>query len=96
MIVKQQVANENLVLSICDEELVGKVIEEGNMQLDLSSDFFKGDKMEQEELKLLLEKAYIINAVGKKSVDFLVEQGFVEEDKVGVVEGVPHAQMVRF
>jgi len=66
MIVKEHINEGKLILALCDKNLLGKKIEDQNIQLDLSSSFYKGEEADIEELKKLIKKAYIINAVGKK------------------------------
>ena len=79
------------MLAICDEELSGKNIDDGEIQLDLSSEFYKGESMNEEELSMLVKEARIINAVGEKSVKFLQIKGLVE--KVSYVKKTPYAQV---
>ena len=53
MIVKKHSQNNKLVLAICDEDLLGKTIEENDLILDLKSDFYRGEEMNETELKQL-------------------------------------------
>ena len=92
MIVKKHLLDDkSLMLAICDEELSGKKIDDGEKQLNLSSEFYKGEPMSEEELSLVIKEARIINAVGEKSVKFLQEQGLIE--KVSYVKKTPYAQV---
>jgi hypothetical protein len=92
MIVKIHKNEGRLILAICDKGLLGKKFTDGNKQLDLRSDFYKGEYMDKDELKEMTRKAYIINAVGKKSVSFLEKEGLVSRDKIIKIDKVPHAQ----
>lgn len=97
MIVKTHTTSDNrLILTICDDELIGKKYGEGEKQLDLTSDFYKGNKMAEKEIIKLIEKAYIINAVGKNSVGCCLRAGVVNKKNIGVIKGVSYAQMTRF
>jgi len=97
MIVKIHTTSDNrLILTICDDELIGKRYEEREKQLDLTSDFYQGNKMAEEEIIKLIEKAYIINAVGKDSVGCCVKAGVINKKTVGKIKGIPYAYMVRF
>ena len=93
MIVKIHKNEGRLILAICDKNLLGKRFSEGNKQLDLTSDFYKGEEINKEELQELTRKAYIINAVGEKAVSFLIKGGLVSKDKVIKIGKVPHAQV---
>ena len=92
MIAKKHFSNGKLVLGICDKEIKGKKFEEGKLVLDLGSDFYNGEECSKEEILKLCKKAYIINAVGEKTVSFLRENKFVEE--YSKIEKVPFAYVL--
>jgi|TARA_B100001971_G_C17875651_1_gene375480 hypothetical protein len=94
MIVKKHLNEGRLVLAICDNNLIGKKIEEGKLQLDLTSEFYKGEDMSEEELKTIIKKAYMINVVGKKIIDFLIKNKNIDIDDIIFIKKVPHAQVV--
>jgi len=94
MIVNLHKSDGKIILAVCDKELIGKKFVEKNMQLDLTSNFYKGKEMSDEELGVLINKAYIVNLVGKKSVDFGIKKGIVAEKHIITVKNIPHAQAV--
>jgi len=71
MIVKEHFSNEKLVLSIVDSDLIGKTIEEGDLILNLNSDFYKGEEVEEPVILKLFKKAYMVNAIGSNTRKFL-------------------------
>lgn len=81
-----------MIVAICDNELLGKKFEEGNLQLDLTGTFFKGEnKTDEEVLRIIidaLKEDATINAVGDKSCDFLVGIGVVKKDSIKKIDGV--------
>ncbi len=93
MIAKKHVTPDGrLILAVCDTELQGKLIEGPRARIDMGSDFYKGTETGEEELLMLMKKAYILNITGKESVGFAVENGFVGEKHVLMIKGIPHAQ----
>ena len=82
------------IVAICDTDLLGKKIEEGNLQLDLSSDFYKGIERNEEDVIRILKSVYIANLVGKESIALAKKLGFLEEEHVKFIGGIPHAQIV--
>ncbi|MFB6076326.1 MAG: DUF424 domain-containing protein [Candidatus Aenigmatarchaeota archaeon] len=88
-------ADDDFLLSVCDEDILGKTFSEGEITLKVKEDFYFSKKAEEADLKNFFEKATIINAVGEEIVNLLVNEDLVEEDKILVVEGVPHAQVVK-
>ena len=92
MIVKKHLLDDNsLMLAISDEQLIGKKISSGKKQLNMDSEFYKGETMNEEKLKNLVKEAKIINAAGEKSIKFLKKLGLIE--KVSFVKKIPYAQI---
>ena len=85
----------DLLIGACDEELIGKVLEEGKYYLEVRKDFYDGDRVEPDAFKKFLKDATIANLVGKLAVKCAIEMGLVDPDCVIKIKGVPHAQMVR-
>jgi len=85
----------DLLIGACDEELIGKKFEEGQFQIDVSKDFYDGERISPEVLKKYLEEATIANLVGEATVKVAIEMGLIDEDCVIKIKGIPHAQMVR-
>ena len=95
MNVKQHVARDRrLLLAVCDSDLKGKKFEDNKIQLDLSSDFYNGEEMDEERVLKLMKCASMVNLVGKKSVELGIKAGIIEKEHVIKVKGVPHAQGV--
>jgi uncharacterized protein len=94
MIVKVHSTPNGKMLAICDSDLLGKTIEDDERRLDLSANFYKGESRTEEEITDLLEDAYVVNAVGEKSVALLVKKRLVEKDCIMSISGVPYAQCV--
>ena len=82
------------IAAVCDEELIGKKFEEGKRQLDLTSDFYKGEIKSAEETGDIIRNAYTVNLVGEKSVGLALKEGIIQEGHVIKIAGIPHAQAV--
>jgi len=85
----------NLVVACCDDNIRGKTFEEGELILYVKESFYCGDLLEGSDLRLLLERATIINMVGNGVVKIAISCGLIDEKNVLRIGGVPHAQMVR-
>jgi hypothetical protein len=83
-----------MVLAVCDSELLGEKIEEGNKQLDLTSDFYKGKEKNDQEVADLMRNSYILNVVGEKSVNLAIKEELISGNHVDNIKGVPYAQAV--
>jgi hypothetical protein len=95
MIVKAHKTEDGrLLLAICDSDIIGKKFEEEKKQLDLSSDFYKGEEKSNKETTDLMRKAYIINIVGKNSITLAINQNLISGDYVEEINGIPYAQSI--
>jgi len=86
--------NETLV-GACDEQLIGKKFEDGKFYLDVSKDFYGGQRISIEALKTYLENATIANLVGERTVKCAIKLGLVDPDCILRIKGIPHAQIVK-
>ena len=95
MIVKiHKTDKNNIILAICDSDLLGKKFEEKNKQLDLTSNFYNGQEMSDKEVCDLMRKAYIINLVGKKSITLAINGDLISGNNINKIKGIPYAQCV--
>ncbi len=95
MIAKPHKNQQNkIVVAVCDSELLGKKYEEGGKQLDLTSDFYKGDEMEDVAVGDLMRNADSVNLVGEKAVSLGIQEGIIDKEHVNKIAGIPYAQAV--
>ena len=83
-----------IVVAVCDSLLFGKKFVEANLQLDLTTDFYNGEELEDDEIGDLIRNAYSVNLVGEQSVALGIKEGVIEEKNVIKVQGVPHAEAI--
>lgn len=83
------------VVAVADKELIGKIFEEGNMQLNVKENFYKGEEMTPEKAIELLQDMKMedatFNIVGRKSIDIALKAGIITEEQIGEIQGVPFA-----
>ncbi|MBW2996131.1 DUF424 family protein [Candidatus Woesearchaeota archaeon] len=95
MIAKLHKSHEGrVILAVCDSDIIGKCYEEGKKQLDLSSNFYKGEEMDEERILNLMKSVHIVNLCGEKAVKLGVKAGIIDKDRVIRIKGVPHAEGV--
>lgn len=93
MIVKiHKTSDGRRVLAVCDSNLIGKKFEEKDLQLDLTSRFYKGEEKNKEEILNLFKTASIINLVGEKSVELGIKAGIIETNHIIKIKNIPHAE----
>ena len=84
-----------VLLAACDAELLGKTLKEGKIVFRVHEKFYKGPKVTVEEALELIKQSTIVNMVGHKIVKKAIEKGFVHPEAVLMIEGIPHAQIVK-
>jgi hypothetical protein len=83
-----------LVVAICDEELLDKKIGK-KFKIKISKEFY-GEKLIDENVALkLMKKATIGNLIGKNIVELAEKNGFIIKENIIVIDGIPHAQFVK-
>jgi len=95
MIVKEHItANNRLILTVCDKEIIGKRFETPNLKLDLGSDFYKGKEKTEKEIVKLFEQAYMINLVGQESVNLGLKSNIISKKNIIKIKDIPYVQAI--
>lgn len=87
-----------VIVAVCDEEILGRKLKDTSKKLvfDVSKLFYEGEKMDLQESVTRLSSATIANLVGSKIVQAAIDVGHVKESAVTLIDGVPHAQVIKF
>ena len=85
---------KEILLAVSDISIVGKTFEEGEMILNIDKNFYFENICDESEIRKIVKKATIINAVGKKIINLLLEEDIINKENVLTIGGVPHAQFV--
>ncbi len=95
MYMKKYDTEGQLIVAVCDNDIIGKKFKEGELVLKLDEGFYKGDDVWEDEVKAALSDATIANIAGEKSIACAVECGCIDPDNIIFIQGIPHAQMVK-
>lgn len=95
MYMKKYETEGQVMVAICDKNIIGKRFKEGELVLKLDNGFYKGSEASEREVKEALSSATIANISGERAVACAVDCGCIDSDAVIFIEGIPHAQMVR-
>ncbi len=79
------------VLSLCDQDILGKTLSENGVEIKISEHFYLGEQCTEDELRKLVDNAQNINAAGKESVELLLKLNAIQEEHVRLIQGVPMA-----
>ena len=86
---------QNVLLAMCDCDLLGKTLREGKIVFKIKDEFYNGRKATVDEAVSLINNSTIVNLVGKCCVETAIAQGYVHPEAVINIEGIPHAQIVK-
>lgn len=95
---KSYSTEKGIMIAMCDKELLGKVLTEGKVELDLEryAAFYKGELISQEDAVEKLKEDRVIysaNIVGKASVDAFIKAGIIARPSVKTINKVPFLQV---
>ncbi|MEF8848094.1 MAG: DUF424 family protein [Candidatus Thermoplasmatota archaeon] len=93
--IKKYKQGEDLLISACDEDLIGKKFKEGRFKINVSRKFYDGMRVNKKKFELYLKEATIANLVGEETVKYAIKIGIIDPENVIKIKGVPHAQMVK-
>ncbi|PWR74056.1 DUF424 domain-containing protein [Methanospirillum lacunae] len=79
------------VVGICDHELLGKTLSEGDLNVVISPEFFGSHLATEEEILAALRDCENINMFGERCISLAISHGFIDEDSCRMIAGVPHA-----
>jgi len=85
----------NLLVAICDKELLGKSLKFKDVDVKVSKKFYGGRIVEEKECIEIMEKATIGNLIGKRIVEVALKKGFITKENILYINGIPHAQFVK-
>ena len=93
MIVSVKEEKNEVLVTLCDDELLGKELNFNGVKIKINEKFYGGEKKDKKEIKSILKKATIINAIGKESVNFCLDEGYIDKERIIYINGIPHAEM---
>ena len=94
--VKTITYQQNLMLNICDADLVGRTITKEDFSLNISKSYFANRFVEKPEAEELLKKYTIINMVGKETISLSINLGIGSLKGIKEIEGIPFLLIFKF
>ncbi|AJW70165.1 DUF424 domain-containing protein [Nitrosopumilus adriaticus] len=80
---------KNMMLNICDAELLGKKITQDELNIHISESYYGERFVEKEEARDLLKQSSIINMVGKETISLSIKLGVGSENGIKTISGIP-------
>jgi hypothetical protein len=95
MYLKVYHVGREVLIAVCDCDLMGRKFEEGDLRVEIRSDFFGEARASARDVEQALADATMANFIGKRTVALAVDLEYVYVENVLFIEGIPCAQMVR-
>ena len=80
---------KNMMLNICDIELLGKNIIQDDLKMNISENYYGQKLVDKEEAAVLLKNSSIINMVGQNTVSLSIKLGIGSENGIKSISGIP-------
>ena len=85
-----------ILVNICDEELVGRTVSEGELKVHLSKEFYSGEVVDTGEALKLIRACSIVNLAGSRSVSLAVNNNMGAPEAIREIEEVPFLMIYKF
>ena len=85
----------NILLNMCDSELLGKSISDGKIVMKIDKNYYHNEFVEKNEAEELLKKSNSINLVGKESVNLSLNLGFGSQQSIKLIDDVPFLIIIK-
>ena len=78
-----------IMLNICDANLLGKKIVQGELIMNISEPYYGDRFVEQDEAETLLKRSSIINMAGKETTELSIKLGVGSKNAVKLISDTP-------
>jgi len=82
------------IICLCDKNLIGKKIEDKDLQLDVSKSFYNGLDSSEDEVFNETREFSSLNIVGKEAADFALKNGLISKNNIIKIKNIPHAIVI--
>lgn len=86
---------QGLMLAACDQEVLGKKLKYGKIEIEINKDFYFEKFCSKEELIELLREAKIINLFGNRIMKIILELKLAKKEDFKIIDGIAHIQIYR-
>jgi len=84
------------MVNICDEDLLGQTIKEGELEVKISKDYFYSYLVDDEEAIKLLNECSIANLIGENIINKVLMHKLAEEISIRRIDNVPFLMIFKF
>ena len=83
------------MINICDEELLGKRISNGSLNMDIRQEFFI-EVMDEKQIRDLLQKSSIANLIGNRVIQRTLDWKLAKKESIKTISNIPFLMIYKF
>jgi uncharacterized protein len=87
---------DSTMINMCDVELIGMKLEQGDLVIDISKEYFQQEIIEEFQAERLLRLCSIANLVGERIVKLAIDLRLAKEMSIKRISGVPFLMIFKF
>ena len=80
---------KNIMINMCDAELMGKDIVDGELKININENYYGKQLVDKSEAISLLKSASIMNLVGHETISLATDLGIGSESGIKIISNVP-------
>ena len=80
---------KNIMVNMCDAELIGKDIVDGELKIHISENYYGKQLVDKDEAISFLKSASIMNLVGRETISLAIDLGIGSESGVKIISNIP-------
>jgi hypothetical protein len=86
----------SVISNICDYELVGKEVRNGDHIISISREYFLEELIGHSEARNILQSSSMLNLVGNRIIKLAIEMRLAKETTVRNIQGIPFLMVFKF
>jgi uncharacterized protein len=80
---------KNTMVNMCDAELIGKDVVEGELKIHISEIYYGKQLVDKDEAISFLKSASIMNLVGTETISLAIDLGIGSESGIKIISDIP-------
>jgi hypothetical protein len=88
--------NDIETVACCDEDLLNQIFTEGNLRIEINSNFFGGDLLHIDQAVEILKEASYFNIVGENITNKAIAHQILPKEGVRKINNIPMAMKMMF
>ena len=80
---------KNMMINMCDAELMGKDIVDGELKININENYYGKQLVDKSEAISLLKSASVMNLVGRETISLATDLGIGSASGIKIISDIP-------